>query len=83
MPPLANAMRWVSQITTLSLSMVLPALAGNWLDGKWGTAPWLAVVGGVLGAAMGVLQLLQIVQMTEKKMSEKKMSGGDDQSRVD
>lgn len=64
-PPLAVAMQWVSQITTVSLEMSLPALLGYWLDSKWQTEPWLVVVGGVLGFVVGIRHLLQMVKMSE------------------
>lgn len=61
-PPLVTAYRWVSQITTVSLEMVLPAVLGDWLDKRWGTAPWLVVVGAMLGFATGMRHLLQMVK---------------------
>ena len=56
-------MQWVSQITTVSLEMALPALLGNWLDSRWQTEPWLVVVGGALGFTLGMRHLLQMVKV--------------------
>ena len=47
--PIVVAMEWVSKITTISLEMALPPLAGHWLDDRWGTAPWMLVAGALLG----------------------------------
>ena len=58
---MAVAMQWVSKITAVSLTMVLPALGGWWLDSVCGTAPWLLISGAVLGMAAAFRQLLQIV----------------------
>ncbi len=33
---------------------------GWWLDQRWGTEPWLQVVGFLLGAIAGLRQILQL-----------------------
>lgn len=38
------------------------ALAGHWLDGKLGTAPWLAIGGTILGSIVGFRSLWQVAQ---------------------
>ena len=50
-----------SQVTSVSLEMALPAALGYWLDTRAGTAPWLLIVGAVLGVTVGMWHLLQIV----------------------
>ena len=60
-PPVAVAMEWVSRITTVALTMVLPAGLGYSVDQRWGTAPWLLVVGACGGLVLGVMQLLSMV----------------------
>lgn len=57
---MASAMRWVSEITSGGLMMVLPSLAGWWLDGQLRSAPWCLVVGGMLGLAASFLHILKI-----------------------
>lgn len=64
---MAIAMRWVSQITTISLEMVLPAGLGYWLDGQWGTDPWLVASGAVLGLIIAMKHLLQIASESEER----------------
>lgn len=59
--PMAAAMEWVSRITTISLEMVLPGLAGQWLDQKWGTN-FLALVGFALGLTIGIWHLLALTK---------------------
>lgn len=61
-PPLVVGIEWVSQITTVCLEMVLPAWGGHWLDGKWGTSPWLVIIGVVLGFTVGMWHLLALVK---------------------
>lgn len=77
-PPLAVAMEWVSQITTVVAEMVLPGLAGQWLDNRWGTK-FLTLVGFALGLTVGIWHL---IAMTRPKTGEagKDQSSGKDQS---
>ena len=58
--PLARASQWTSRIMTISLEMVLPGLAGYWLDQKLGTKALFMLVGFALGgtAAFGHLMYL-------------------------
>lgn len=59
--PLPVAMTWVARITTVALEMVLPGLAGSWLDRRFGTS-YLVVVGFVFGFVAGLWHLLQLTQ---------------------
>ena len=56
------ASEWISRITTVGLEMALPPGLGYWLDGRWGTEPWLVICGAVLGFAGGFWHLLQLVK---------------------
>tara|TARA_Y100000758_G_C15868821_1_gene355914 strand:- start:98 stop:364 length:267 start_codon:yes stop_codon:yes gene_type:complete len=50
--PMAEAMRWVSLITTVGLEMVIPILVGSWIDKSWDTsfAMWIGlVIGPIIG----------------------------------
>jgi hypothetical protein len=60
-PPLAVAMEWVSQITTVVAEMVLPGLAGQWLDDRWGTG-FLALIGFALGLTVGIWHLIAMTR---------------------
>ena len=61
-PPMVSASRWVSQITNIALQMALPPGLGAWLDARWGTSPWLVVLGACLGLFTAGTSLMQIVQ---------------------
>jgi hypothetical protein len=37
-----------------AVCVTLGVLAGRWLDGRFGTAPWLGLVGTLLGLAMAL-----------------------------
>ncbi len=41
------------------LIVVLFFLGGRWLDGKFGTDPWLAAAGSLLGVALGMYRLIR------------------------
>lgn len=41
------------------LTICIFALAGHWLDGKFGTQPWLLVAGVLLAFAGGTVSLLK------------------------
>jgi F0F1-type ATP synthase assembly protein I len=43
----------------LSLSTVIGALGGRWLDGKLGTTPWLMISGLILGVFAGFRSLIR------------------------
>ena len=60
-PPLAIAMQWVSQITSVSMMMALPIVAGLYCDRWLGTKPWLVIVGALAGSALGFIQLMEMV----------------------
>lgn len=65
-PPLAVAMHWVTQVSTISLEMALPPVLGHWADSRWGTGPWLVSVGAIFGFAVAMLQLLKLAGNSDK-----------------
>lgn len=65
-PPMVVAMRWVHQITSIAIEMALPALLGHWLDGRWGTEPWLVAVGALLGFAAAMVHLLSLAKQSNR-----------------
>ena len=60
-PPLAIASEWVARITAVSLEMVVPGLAGLWLDERWGTR-FIGLLGFGLGVAVGIWHLLVLTR---------------------
>lgn len=73
-PPVAVAAEWVSRITTVGLEMAIPAALGYWLDGRFGTEPWLVTVGAALGFFVGFRHLLQMVKPPGNSSADKKRS---------
>ena len=70
---MAQAVEWVSKITTVALEMALPAIGGGYLDKRFGTKYW-ALAGVILGFVVGMWHLLQMTKVT----SSGKRSVGDD-----
>ncbi|MCH2177794.1 MAG: AtpZ/AtpI family protein [Mariniblastus sp.] len=60
--PAAKGMHLASQVTTISLMMVLPAAGGYYADAYFGTLPLLMIVGLILGLVAGVWQLTKLAQ---------------------
>jgi len=46
---------------TFAVSVALFALGGHWLDERWGTEPWLLLLGALLGMAGGMIHLITVV----------------------
>jgi hypothetical protein len=63
---MAEAMNWVSKITTVAVEMILPGLAGLWLDNQLGTR-FLALLGFALGVPLGMWHL---IAMTKSKRND-------------
>jgi F0F1-type ATP synthase assembly protein I len=60
--PAAKAYQWASRIMVVAITMVLPALAGHWVDKKLGTVVLFLLIGLGLGCTAAVFQLMQIAQ---------------------
>src|SRR6266852_6376359 len=76
-PPLAVAMEWVSQITTVVAEMVLPGLAGQWLDKRWGTR-FLTLTGFALGVSVGIWHLVAMTRPRTAGQQTKSSQSGDE-----
>jgi len=57
---LRQAAPYMAAASTLTAAVVLGAFGGWWLDERWGTGPWLATAGVLLGAAAGLAQLARV-----------------------
>lgn len=49
----------------LGATTALGALIGYYLDGRWGTAPWLTLVGTLLGMAAGFFEVVTVLRRVE------------------
>jgi F0F1-type ATP synthase assembly protein I len=65
--PLARASEWATRIMTVSLEMVLPGLAGYWLDQKLHTVALFMLIGFALGGTAAVVHLLHLTRESDEK----------------
>ena len=60
-----------AQITTLgtefAVAEMLGAGFGFWLDSKWGTSPWLLIIGAIGGFLLGFYMILRAAKQMEKQ----------------
>jgi hypothetical protein len=75
--PIADAVEWVSRLTVVALEMVLPGLAGQWLDEYYGFG-FLALLGFALGITGGIWHLLVMTKPRDKNCS---LDGTDEERR--
>ncbi|WP_134702508.1 AtpZ/AtpI family protein [Ammoniphilus sp. YIM 78166] len=56
----------VSLVSLIGTNLVICTLLGVWLgrrlDEQWGTAPWMLVMGVLLGMAVGVLVTIPVMK---------------------
>ncbi len=64
--PIAKALDLVSQITSIGLTAVVPALGGHFLDGWLETKLVFVILGLVVGLALAGLQLKRLVKKLEQ-----------------
>jgi len=72
--PAARAAQWSTRIMTVSLEMVLPGLAGYWLDGKLGTKVLFMLIGFALGGFAAIKHLIAMTRKTDRITAKKASS---------
>jgi hypothetical protein len=68
--PIAVAMYWASQVTTISIEMVLPIVLGVWADRRLGTKFLITLLGAAAGLWLGIWSLIRLTRGIDE--SEKK-----------
>ncbi|MFC1759655.1 AtpZ/AtpI family protein [Planctomycetota bacterium] len=56
----AKGYRSASRVISACLEMVVPCLAGYWLDAKFASSPWFLLVGLALGMWLGIKSLVRL-----------------------
>lgn len=72
--PTAKALDLVSQITTISLTAVLPAVGGYFIDNWLGTKIVFILLGLLLGMTGAGFQLMKLVKKLERQTASGKSS---------
>jgi F0F1-type ATP synthase assembly protein I len=60
--PYALAYQWSARITTISLELVIPVLAGYWLDHRLHLLPLFLILGAILGFVTATLSLVRLTK---------------------
>jgi hypothetical protein len=68
---LATAYEWAARIIVVSLEMVLPGLAGYWIDTRLGTVCLFLVLGLTVGSIFGVKHLITLAGESSKKRNNR------------
>jgi F0F1-type ATP synthase assembly protein I len=55
-------MYWAARASGIGFQMAVPPAVGFWLDSRWGTAPWLILVGACLGFAAAMLDIVKLAR---------------------
>ena len=66
-----------------SISTIVGLLGGRWLDEKAGTAPWLMLVGLVIGVVAGMRSLIRAARMSGKTSAAEQPSESDQRKSED
>ena len=64
------AARWSSIGIQFVFSVLLGYWGGKWLDGKFGTTPWLAYTGMLLGVSAAFYDMYRLTQRTVKSLKD-------------
>ena len=59
---MAVAMQRATQATSIALQFAVPAGGGAWLDQRYGTSPWLLLLGVVLGSYLAFMEVLRLAK---------------------
>jgi hypothetical protein len=70
--PMAKAYQWSARIMVVALEMVLPGLAGYWLDQKLGTVVVFMLAGFGLGSTAAVVHLIRMVRTEQEANAGKR-----------
>jgi hypothetical protein len=67
--PAAIAYGWASRIMVVAMEMVLPGLAGHWLDEKLGTKVLFLLIGLALGSTAATFHLISMTRADKRPKS--------------
>lgn len=69
---MAVAYQWASRIMVVAMEMVLPGLAGHWLDRQLNTVVLFLLVGLGLGCMAATVHLIQMIRTDAGRKSSEK-----------
>lgn len=57
---LGEAMKWASKGTSIAMQFAVPVGGGAWLDERFGSSPWLLLLGLTSGSYLGFRELMRL-----------------------
>jgi F0F1-type ATP synthase assembly protein I len=63
----AKAYQWASRIMVVCIEMILPGLAGYWVDQKLGTVLVFMSIGLAIGSIWGMRHLLRMIAAENRR----------------
>jgi ATP synthase protein I len=67
-----GAVRYASAGLEFAAAIGIGLFAGQWLDKRFGTAPWLLMLGVFVGAAAGFLSLLRTLSTPNRRATSQR-----------
>lgn len=61
-----------SRVTSIGMQMAIPPAIGWWADGKLNTAPWLLVLGTVMGFAVSLIEIVNLANASSKQNDDRR-----------
>ena len=59
----------------VAFSTFIPLAIGVWADRRWGTAPWLTLVGMVVGILASTVGIVRLIQRTYAELERRYRKG--------
>lgn len=79
-PPRLAAMKAMGGVGTLGLEVALSIMVGlfggQWLDGRFGTSPWLTLLGSAFGLAAAIRAILRQMRIMKKEADKEEALEG-------
>jgi F0F1-type ATP synthase assembly protein I len=69
-PPASSSAHWMGMASLgfeFVIAVLLPGALGWWLDGRFGSRPWIMLVGGLLGFIAGLRILMRAVSSGNRR----------------
>lgn len=74
---IARGMMLAHRTTSMTMSLIVPVGAGYWADQRWGTTPWLASLGALIGFPLFMMQILAFADSSKSKTRSPRTSQSD------
>ena len=80
---LSIGMDWGARVTSIGLEFCVPAVLGHFADRWLNSAPWLTVIGALLGMAIGMMHVLRLPGELARASDRRKRQGPPNRNAAD